>query len=288
MNIGSADLTTGKGGLSLVRIRTPWSAAEIYLSGANVTHFQRNGEPPLLFVSRQSHFAAGQAIRGGVPICFPWFGNRAGEPSHGFARSATWHLLKTVVAPEGVVTLKFALPPVPGQDPWKPLRTEFTVTVAGTLTMELTVANDSGGGPLEIENCLHTYFHVGDIAQVSLAGLQGLPFDDFAAGATGARRMENDPVLRIARETNRVYPAHTGAVEIHDASLHRTIRIEKSGSHSTVIWNPWTTQKLPDDFDPAEHQNMVCVESGNVKQDKITLAPGQTAALKVVLSSHPL
>jgi len=288
MNIGSADLTTGKGGLPLVRIRTPWSAAEIYLSGAHVTHFQRNGEPPLLFVSRQSHFAAGQAIRGGVPICFPWFGNRAGEPSHGFARSATWQLLKTVVAPEGVVTLTFALPPVPGRDAWKPLRTEFTVTVAGTLTMELTVANNSGGGPLEIENCLHTYFHVSDIAQVSLAGLQGLPFDDFAAGATGARRMENDPVLRIAKETNRVYPAHTGAVEIHDASLHRTIRIEKSGSNSTVVWNPWTTQKLPDDFDPAEHQNMVCVESGNVKQDKITLAPGLTAALKVVLSSRSL
>jgi glucose-6-phosphate 1-epimerase len=288
MNIGSADLTTGKGGLPLVRIRTPWSAAEIYLSGAHVTHFQRNGEPPLLFVSRQSHFAAGQAIRGGVPICFPWFGNRAGEPSHGFARSATWQLLKTVVAPEGVVTLTFALPPVPGRDAWKPLRTEFTVTVAGTLTMELTVANNSGGGPLEIENCLHTYFHVGDIAQVSLAGLQGLPFDDFAAGATGARRMENDPVLRIVKETNRVYPAHTGAVEIHDASLHRTIRIEKSGSNSTVVWNPWTTQKLPDDFDPAEHQNMICVESGNVKQDKITLAPGLTAALKVVLSSRSL
>ena len=288
MNIGSADLTTGKGGLPLVRIRTPWSAAEIYLSGAHVTHFQRNGEPPLLFVSRQSHLAAGQAIRGGVPICFPWFGNRAGEPSHGFARSATWQLLKTVVAPEGVVTLTFALPPVPGRDAWKPLRTEFTVTVAGTLTMELTVANNSGGGPLEIENCLHTYFHVGDIAQVSLAGLQGLPFDDFAAGATGARRMENDPVLRIVKETNRVYPAHTGAVEIHDASLHRTIRIEKSGSNSTVVWNPWTTQKLPDDFDPAEHQNMICVESGNVKQDKITLAPGLTAALKVVLSSRSL
>ena len=127
----------------------------------------------MLFLSRLSRFAPTGSIRGGVPICFPWFGNRAGEPAHGFARSATWQLLKTVVAPEGGVTLTFALPPVPGRDAWKPLRTEFTVTVAGTLTMELTVANDSGGGPLEIENCLHTYFHVGDIAQVSLAGLQG-------------------------------------------------------------------------------------------------------------------
>jgi D-hexose-6-phosphate mutarotase len=100
--------------------------------------------------------------------------------------------------------------------------------------------------------------------------------------------VENDAVLRIAKETNRVYPDNTGIVEIRDENLKRTIRVEKSGSKSTVVWNPWTTQKLPDDFDPAEHKHMVCVESGNVKQNKILLAPGKTAALKVVLSSTPL
>jgi D-hexose-6-phosphate mutarotase len=288
MNTGSADLTTGKGGLPLVKVRTPWSAAEIYLHGAHVAHFQKNGEAPLLFVSRQSHFAAGEAIRGGVPICFPWFGNRAGEPSHGFARLAAWQLLKTVVAPEGAVTLTLALPQIPGRDAWKNLRTEFAVTVADTLTMELTVANDSCGAPLELENCLHTYFHVGDINQVSLAGLRGLPFDDFAAGATGARRTEHDPVLRIAKEINRVYPDHAGVVEIRDAELRRTIRVEKSGSHSTVVWNPWTTQKLPDDFDPAEHSGMVCVEAGNVGRNKITLASGATTVIKVILSSQAI
>jgi glucose-6-phosphate 1-epimerase len=288
MSTQSADLTTGPGGLPLVKIRTPWSAAEIYLHGAHVTHFQKNGGPPLLFMSAQSHFAPGKPIRGGVPICFPWFGNRAGEPSHGFARRAAWQLLKTAAAPDGVVTLTVALPPIPGRDAWKNLRTEFTVIVAETLTMELTVANDSCGAPLEIENCLHTYFYVGDINQVSITGLRGLPFDDFAADATGVRRMENDPVLRIAKETNRVYPDHAGTVEIHDEKLQRVIRIEKSGSNSTVVWNPWTTQKLPDDFDPAEHKNMVCVESGNVKQNQLSLLPGKTTSLKVILSSQPL
>jgi D-hexose-6-phosphate mutarotase len=141
---------------------------------------------------------------------------------------------------------------------------------------------------LEIENCLHTYFHVGDISQVSIAGLQGVPFDDFAAGAAGARKSENDSVLRITKETNRVYPDTAGTVKIHDENLKRTIRVEKSGSNSTVVWNPWTTQKLPDDFDSAEHKHMVCVESGNVKQNKISLAPGQTASLNVALNSAPL
>jgi D-hexose-6-phosphate mutarotase len=288
MNTKSVELTTGKGGLKLAKVTTPWNTAEIYLHGAHVTHFQKNGEPPLLFMSARSHFTAGQPIRGGVPVCFPWFGNRDGEPSHGFARITEWQLVKTAAAPDGRVALHFALPQIPGREAWKSLRTEFVVTVADTLTMELITANDSRDETSEIENCLHTYFHVGDIGAVSLAGLQGAPFDDFAAGANGTRKVENDPVLRIAKETNRVYPDNTSTVEIRDESLKRTIRVEKFNSQSTVVWNPWTTQKLPDDFDPAEHRNMVCVESGNVKQNKISLAPGQTASLKVILSSMPL
>ena len=287
MNIGSADLTTGKGGLPLVRIRTPWSAAEIYLSGAHVTHFQRNGEPPLLFVSRQSHFAAGEAIRGGVPICFPWFGNRDGEPSHGFARITEWQLVKTSAAPDGAVTLHFALPEIPGRAAWKNLRVEFVVTVSDKLTMELIAMNDSCEKTLEIENCLHTYFHVGDIGKVSLTGLQGAAFLDNAAGGNGERKIQDEAALRIAKETNRIYLDTTSDVEIHDEKLKRVIRVDKSGSNSTVVWNPWTTQKLPDDFDPAEYSQMVCVESGNVKQNKILLAPGKSSTLKVVISSRP-
>jgi D-hexose-6-phosphate mutarotase len=285
---GCVDIVNGHGGLPLVKIRTPWSTAEIYLYGAHVAGFQKNGEPPLIFMSAKSYFAAGKPIRGGVPICFPWFGNRDGEPSHGFARSAAWQLVKTSAAPDGTVTVYFALLQIPGREAWKNLRTEFIVTVGETLTMELIAANDGCDETLAIENCLHTYFQVGDISAVSLTGLRDAPFDDFAAGDNGVRKMENDAVLRIAKETNRVYPDNAATVEIIDEKLQRKIRVEKFNSQSTAVWNPWTTQKLPDDFDPAEHKNMICVESGNVKQNKIPLAPGETSALKVVLSSAPL
>jgi len=287
MNAKPFELVAGNGGLPLMRIITPWSAAEIYPHGAHVAGFQKNGEPPLIFLSRKSYFVPGKPIRGGVPICFPWFGNRDGEPSHGFARSSTWQLVNNSVAPNGAVTLTFALPQISGRDTWKNLRTEFIVTVADTLTMELIAANDSCGETIEFENCLHTYFHAGDIGAVSISGLQGTPFNDNAAGGNGELKVENDPVLRITKETNRIYPDSTAAVEIHDEQLKRVIRVEKFGSNSTVVWNPWTTQKLPDDFDPAEHAQMVCVESGNVKQNKITLAPGKSSALKVVISSRP-
>jgi glucose-6-phosphate 1-epimerase len=288
MSTKSVELTTGQGGLPLVKIRTPWSMAEICLHGAQITHFQKSGEPPLLFMSAKSHFATGEPIRGGVPICFPWFGNRDGEPSHGFARITEWQLVKTDAASDGAVTLTFALPQIPGRDAWTNLRADFVVTVADTLTMELVAANDSCDRKLEIENCLHTYFHVSDIGAVSLTGLQDAVFLDFAAGDTGTRKPAENFPIKIQRETNRTYVDTASTVEIHDEKFRRAIRVEKSGSSSTVVWNPWTTQKLPDDFDPAEHKHMVCVESGNVKQNKISLAPGKTSALKVAVSSKPL
>jgi glucose-6-phosphate 1-epimerase len=278
----------GNGGLPKINVSTDWSTAEVYLHGAHITGFQKNGEPPLLFMSRFSRFAPGEPIRGGVPICFPWFGPREGAGVHGFARVTEWELTATEAPAAGGAVLRFCLPPTAAGNACPPARTEFTVTVADQLAMELTTTNLSSDRPLEFEDCLHTYFAVGDIAEVSLAGLQAAPFLDHAAGAGGVRRDGEGAPLRIAQETNRVYPDTTDAVEIHDEKLRRKIRVEKFNSRSTVVWNPWTTQKMPDDFDPAEHRRMICVESGNVKQNRISLPPGGTAALRVVLSSRPI
>jgi glucose-6-phosphate 1-epimerase len=277
----------GNGDLTKVVVTATVSTAEIYLHGAHLTGFQKNGEPPLLFLSGKSHFTPGKPIRGGVPICFPWFGDRDADVAHGYARITEWEIAKTSATRDGKsVSLHFRLPVLPERIAWENLRAEFIVTVSDQLTMELIAMNDSNV-TMEIENCLHTYFHVGDIGAVSLTGLQGAPFLDNAVGGNGARKVENDPTLRITRETNRIYQGTTNAVEIRDEHFQRIIRVAKYNSASTVVWNPWTTQLLAD-FDPAEHKHMVCVESANVKQDKISLAPGQTTTLKVVLSSRPI
>ncbi len=278
------ELASGNGGLPLVKIRTPWSTAEIYLNGTHVTVFQKNDEPPLLFVSRLSQFAPHKAIRGGVPICFPWFGPREQDVAHGFARITEWKLAKTVAAPDGTVILHFQLPEIPDRAAWKNVRTEFIVTVSDKLTMELIATNNSSG-VIEIENCLHTYFQVGDIGGVTIRGLNGARFLDKTD--RGAEKLETHEALPIVAETNRVYHDTPGTMEIADKKYRRTIRVEKSGSRDTVVWNPWTTQLMAD-FDPAEHKQMVCVESGNVGRNKISLAPGKTSALKVTLSSAPL
>src|ERR1700761_2121269 len=111
MNAKPVELIAGKGNLPMLKVQTPWSAAEIYLHGAHLTHFQKNGEEPLLFMSAKSWFKADEPIRGGVPICFPWFGSRDGGPSHGLARISSWELSETVVAPDGKVKITLRLPP---------------------------------------------------------------------------------------------------------------------------------------------------------------------------------
>ena len=279
--------TLGRGGLPTFKIQTAWSTAEVMAHGAHVTSFQKHGETPLLFLSAKSLFSPGNPIRGGVPICYPWFGAREGDSFHGFARTTEWQLAESAAGSDGAVRLRFKLPIPQDRPAWSALRTEFVVTVSDSLTMELLSANESGA-PMEIENCLHTYFRVGHIRDVALTGLSGAPFLDFASGAAGEQKVDRDEVLQITKETNRVYPDSTATVEILDRNLKRAIRVEKFHSRSTVVWNPWTTQKLPDDFDPAEHQQMVCVESGNVKQNKLTLSPGEQTTLKAVLSTAPL
>jgi D-hexose-6-phosphate mutarotase len=289
MNNKSVEQITGQGNLPLLKISTPRSTAEIYLHGAHLTHFQKSGEPPLLFMSPQSRFEAGEAIRGGVPICFPWFGSRAaGGPSHGLARILPWELVETTANPDGGVRVRLQLPQKSLGPEWSALKTEFIVTVADTLTMELITTNTSADKTLEIEDCLHAYFYVGDIGAVSITGLQGASYLDNAADGKGERKTDKEAVLKIAKETNRLYLNTSGAVDVRDEKLRRTIHVEKSGSQSTVVWNPWTTQKMPADFDSANHKNMVCVEAGNIKENKISLAPGKTTRLKATLSSTPL
>ncbi len=276
--------TNGAGGLPKIEIRTAWSAAEIYLHGAHVTHFQRKNEPPLLFLSRKSRFAEGQAIRGGIPVILPWFGAREGRPSHGFARTSDWHLREIISAADGAIGLRFHLPPSADGE-FAGLTADYTVTVGNALELQLAVTNTSKVG-MAFEDCLHTYFAVGDINAVAIAGLKGAGYLDKVDGF--AKKIETAPAIKISSEVDRVYFDTTSAMEIRDAALRRKIRIEKRGSRSTVVWNPWISKaKEMADFGDDEYKKMVCVESGNVAKNQITLGPGKSATLAVKLTTAP-
>jgi D-hexose-6-phosphate mutarotase len=270
-----------------IELTTDWSSAEIYLHGAHVTDFQKKGEPPLLFTSQCSQFAAGQPIRGGIPVIFPWFGAREGGSAHGFARTVEWDLHEATTVPEGGVSLRFGFPGSAESAMWPAFAANYVVTVTDKLALELIITNSSGSQDLTFENCLHTYFSIGDIQNVSITGLKGVSYYDKVDHF--AQKTESADALRITSETDRIYYDTTGAVDILDPGLKRRVRVEKSGSASTVVWNPWIARSQQmSDFGNEEYRQTLCVESGNVAKNKLTLPPGRSSVLKVVLSSARL
>src|SRR5438093_4853817 len=140
---GRVTLLEGNGEMTKIEALTDWSTAEIYLHGAHVTDFQKKGEAPLLFTSQFSRFKADQPIRGGIPIVFPWFGAREGEPSHGFARISEWELHEATALPEGGVTLRFSLPETAENATWPAFTANYVVRVTDTLELELIITNAS-------------------------------------------------------------------------------------------------------------------------------------------------
>jgi len=284
---GRVTFLEGNGDLPKIEVTAERGRAEIYLHGAHVTDFQSAGQAPLLFTSQFSRFAPDNAIRGGIPIVFPWFGPRDGMAMHGVARVAEWKLHEATSLPEGGASLRFSLPETEANYMCPPFTAYYVVTVTDKLALELIVTNCSRDQQFAFENCLHSYFCVSDVAQVSITGLAGASFLDKVDGYR--QKTEGPEPITISSEVDRVYLDTTNTVEIVDRSLSRKIIVEKSGSKSTVLWNPWIAkaQQMPD-FGNEEYRQMVCVESGNVGANKVVLPPGHSSVLRVVLSSVPL
>jgi D-hexose-6-phosphate mutarotase len=276
---GKVEVFQGNGGLKAVRIHAGGGSAEIYTHGAHVTDFRKTSGPPLLFMSSRSEFLPDKPIRGGVPVIFPWFGPREGMPMHGHARLDEWELSDSQVLDDGAVRVVFRLPAAGDAE------VTYAVTVSETLCLEMSVTN-RGATAMTFENCLHTYFQIGDIRQTGLRGLCGSRYRD---QLTGGELAETAETLRFTGETDRIYQDRAPFLEIEDPEFGRIIRVRKSGSRSTVVWNPWIekSRRMPD-FGDDEYPHMLCVESGNVRGDAVVLAPGAASTLAVTIESEPL
>jgi glucose-6-phosphate 1-epimerase len=284
---GRVAFIDGRGELPMIEVSTAWSTAEIYLHGAHVTHFQKKGDAPLLFLSQCSRFGQNEPIRGGIPVIFPWFGPREGMPQHGFARLKAWELKEVAPAADGSVSVRFYLPEYPEASAFPPFTVEYVVTVNESLGLELLITNKSKDEAFTFEDCLHTYFEVEDISSVSVTGLKGVTYLDKVANF--AEKKEAGDAIKVSSEVDRIYQNTTEKVEIRDEKLRRKITVEKHGSVSTVVWNPWIAkaQQMPD-FGNDEYQRMICVESGNVASNSIRLPPNETSRLALKLSSIAL
>ena len=265
-------------GFVAIDVRTAFSTASIALQGAHVLTWQPVGHKPVIWLSKAAKFVSGKSVRGGVPLCWPWFGpheSEAGYPGHGFARTIPWTLTDGRRLPDGRVRLEFA-PEMndAARTQWPHASTvKATVTVGQELVVGLATQN-TGSVPFQLGQALHTYFAVGDIAQASVAGLSGRTFIDKVAGS---KRKKQKGAVDFAGEVDRVYLDTTGCCGIIDPVLKRTILITSTGSRSTVVWNPGQEKAAKmGDFGRQGEDRMVCVETANAADDVITLAPGQT------------
>lgn len=265
------------GELATVRVTTPLGSATMALQGAHVMHWQPAGQQSVIWMSKLAKFAPGKSIRGGVPVCWPWFGPHASEPAfpgHGFARTVPWQLIATTALPDGRVQLDFELVQTDATRAQWPHESVVrnTVTVGEELEVELVTTN-TGNGPFELGQALHTYFVVGDIRKATVAGLEACEYLDKVGG--GRRRQQGQ--VSFTQETDRIYLGTHGCCGILDPVMDRTILITSTGSRSTVVWNPWTEKAAKmGDFGEEGPWRMVCVETANAAEDVITLAPGAT------------
>jgi len=276
-------------GLIFARVTAPAAQATVYLHGAHLTDWQPAGEAPVLFLSARTELAPDKPIRGGVPVIFPWFGPRhdgLAGPSHGFARRSEWELAFAALAGDEV-HLTFTLGPdqtsrALGYDHF---RLAYRMAIGRALTLELTVANEPGaqGPPLQFEEALHTYFAVGDVRETTVTGLAGAEYIDKRDQMR--RKLQPQGAMSLTGTTDRVYLDTAATCAIDDVAGKRRIVVEKTGSRSTVVWNPWAevAATLPD-MEVDAWPGMLCVETANVDDSAVTLKPGETHTMRAVIS----
>jgi glucose-6-phosphate 1-epimerase len=282
--------SSSRGELSVLRLSGAQSTLEVSPQGAHLTGWTIPGTPPVLFLSPDAVFARGKAIRGGVPLVFPWFGPKAGDSraaQHGFARVRDWTLQAASVEPDGACTVAMTFADDERtQAAWPhAFHARFVASAGRDLRMALEIRN-TGAADFAFEAALHTYLAVSDVRRIRLHGLENAAYLDKVDG--GVRKREGSAPFTFTGETDRVYVDTTGACSIEDPGWSRRIVVAKSGSRSTVVWNPWEEKaRAMADLGGAAWTGMVCIETANAGDDARTLVPGASHVLEAVVTVEP-
>ncbi len=270
-------------GFAYIEIENKSASARIALQGGHLFHYQQQGEKPLLWLSQKSHFESGKAIRGGIPICWPWFGKNLTHkdlPQHGFARISPFELLESNEPDEHTSVVVLQLQSSEKTLLLWPFQFQLflRITVGSTLKVALTTRNCDSQS-FTVSSALHTYFAVSDISRVSVQGLNKVRYWD--ALTDQIKRQQGD--VLIGEEVDRVYQKTTESLLLRDAV--REVHIRPEGSSSAVIWNPWKekTRRMADMQEDA-YKTMLCIETANALEDARNVLAGEEHSLQVTLA----
>jgi dihydroxy-acid dehydratase len=291
---GQLSFRVGAGGLTYADVDNHGGRATICLQGAHVVNYRpKSQQVPVVWVSDAAKFAAGKSIRGGAPVCWPWFGPHASEasfPAHGFARTVPWTVVGTRKRNDArtEITLQLADSDQTRAQWPHPTRLTLTVVVGDRLEMHLATTN-LGNKPVQIGEALHTYLQISDVGAVKITGLEGSAFHD---KVDNFAKKKQSGAVTLKGEVDRVYIDTPADCVIEDAGLERRIRIAKTGSQSTIVWTPWTEKaaKMGDMGQGKSGEGwreMVCVESANAMDNIVSVAPGETHTMAVYYSVEP-
>ncbi len=276
-------------GLAFAQIRNAQARARIYLQGAQLTAWQPDSQAhPVIWTSASAAQLPGKSIRGGVPVCWPWFGPHGADPAlpaHGFARGLAWNVCDSGRTARGETRLTLALEQDAHTRSLWPhdFRLELHLTIGQVLRIELVTIN-TGEREFLVGEALHTYFAVGDIGSVRVLGLEQTRYVDKTRADA---KLLQSGAIGFGEEVDRVYLDSESECVIDDELLGRRIFIAKRGSRSTVVWNPWEQKALKmGDLGAGAHgqggwREMVCVESGNALENAVRVAPGEKHRLEV-------
>jgi glucose-6-phosphate 1-epimerase len=265
-------------GLKALRLRGSGCETLVYLHGAHVASFHTPQHGELLWLSERAVYAAGKAIRGGVPLCFPWFGahpQRSELPAHGFARTRSFQLAGWQAQGDGVVaelSLASDAQTLAAFPHAFQARLRVSVGVDGPRLGVAFEVENTDAASFDYELALHSYLSVADVRNVLVHGLSGASYDDKVSGARAV--VEGGAPLVFSGETDRVYTS-SARVSVEDPGLQRRVLVDKARSHTTVVWNPWLEKaRRMADFGDDEWPSMLCIEAANAGPDRVTLAPG--------------
>jgi len=285
----AAQITADSSGHPAVRIATPQCSGEILLHGAQVTSWKPAGAQEVVFVSSKALYTEGKAIRGGIPICFPWFRAKSDDrqaPAHGFVRTKLW-TLDSIEKNAGAITVTMSTQTDADTKKWWPhdCRAVLQATFGTELNLAFTVTN-TGAAPFRFEEALHTYHTVGDIYKARVSGLDGVSYLDNTKSNIEKKQSGN---VTISGPTDSAYLTSQSTFDVLDPANNRRIHVIKQNSNTTVIWNPWIeAAHSMADFGDDEWQTMLCAEAANIMANAVDLAPAKSHTLTVTMSVAPL
>jgi glucose-6-phosphate 1-epimerase len=282
---------TAGDGLLVAEIANTHSSASVCLQGGHVMSWQpKDASAPVIWLSKLAKLLPGKSIRGGAPVCWPWFGAHASEarfPGHGYARTVPWDVSSTRMLDDGSTEIGLTLIESDATRALWPYasQADILINIGKTLKIALTTRN-LGDVDFVLGEALHTYLQVGDIGEVRVLGLEGCEYVDKVAGSA---RQQQAGAITFGGETDRVYVNSEAECLIEDSRLQRRIRITKIGSRSTVVWTPWTEKAdKMGDFGPDGWREMVCIESANALENVVTVPAHGNHTLAVEYSAEAL